>query len=103
MKLGIGLPQFGPMLTDAASIRRFATSAEELGYGSLWVGERHFVPLRPKSAFPGDDYSFYLERIGRNADPLTVVATAAAVTNRVRFNFSILNAPLHEPIALRVP
>jgi probable F420-dependent oxidoreductase len=100
MKLGISLPQFGPMLTDAASLRRFATRAEELGYGSLWTGDRLFVPLRPKSAYPGDDYSFYLERVGRNADPLTLVATAAAVTSHIRFNFSTLNAPLHEPVQL---
>jgi probable F420-dependent oxidoreductase len=100
MKLGIGLPHFGPMLTDAASLRRFAARAEELGYGSLWAGDRLFTPLRPKSAYPGDDYSFYLERVGRNADPLTVVATAAAVTSHIRFNFSTLNAPLHEPVQL---
>jgi probable F420-dependent oxidoreductase len=88
------------MLADAASVRRFAMRAEELGYGSLWAGDRLFVPLQPKSAYPGDDYSFYLERVGRNADPLTLVATAAAVTSHVRFNFSTLNAPLHEPVQL---
>ncbi|MFD2494330.1 TIGR03619 family F420-dependent LLM class oxidoreductase [Amycolatopsis jiangsuensis] len=98
--MGLALPQYGPALADARGLRKFASSSEEIGYDTLWCGDRLFTPVTPDTAYPGGDYRPYLERIARGAEPFTLVATAAAVTERVRFNFSTLNAPVHEPVQL---
>ena len=102
MRIGLGLPHYGPALVDASALRRFATRVEELGYDSLWGADRLFMPLELNTPYPGGDGQLesYRERVGRFADPLAVVASLAAVTSRIRFNFSTLNAPLYEPVQL---
>lgn len=102
MRLGLGLPQFGPAVGDAASLTRFAARAEQMGYDSLWTGDRLFVPAELKSPYPGTDAELreYLPVGSRNTDPFVLVAIAIAATTRMRFSFSTLNAPLREPIGL---
>lgn len=100
MKLGIAIPHYGPALSSAADLRRFAVEAERLGYVTLWCGDRLFLPTDLQGDYPGTDYPIYAERGNRFADPLTVVGTLAAVTSTVRFNFSTLNAPLYHPVIL---
>lgn len=100
MKLGIAVPHYGPALSSAADLRRFAVEAERLGYVTLWCGDRLFLPTDLQGDYPGTDYPVYAERANRFADPLTVVGTLAAVTSTIRFNFSTLNAPLYHPIIL---
>jgi alkanesulfonate monooxygenase SsuD/methylene tetrahydromethanopterin reductase-like flavin-dependent oxidoreductase (luciferase family) len=51
MRLGLCLPQFGPHC-HAARVSRFARTAEELGYGSLWVGDRVLAPIEPSNLYP---------------------------------------------------
>ncbi len=43
MKIGIALPQMGQEITPALLLR-MAQEAEQLGYASLWVGERLLRP-----------------------------------------------------------
>jgi alkanesulfonate monooxygenase SsuD/methylene tetrahydromethanopterin reductase-like flavin-dependent oxidoreductase (luciferase family) len=102
IRLGIGLPHYGPALGDANGLRRFSTLIEELGYDSLWGADRLFLPLDLRSPYPGDSSQAerWKGRAVRFADPLAVIASVAAVTSRVRFNFSTLNAPLYEPVHL---
>lgn len=102
MKLGLGLPQFGPAVSDAAGLTRFAARAEQMGYDSLWTGDRLFLPTELNSPYPGDAAQLreYFRIGARNTDPFVLVAIAAAATSRVRFSFSTLNAPLYEPIQL---
>lgn len=100
MKLGIAVPHYGPALSDAAGLRHFAREAERLGYGTLWCGDRLFLPTELRGDYPGGDYSLYAARSHRFADPLAVVAALASVTSTVRFNFSTLNAPQHHPVIL---
>jgi probable F420-dependent oxidoreductase len=101
MQVGLGIPHVGPALGDAAGLRRFAVGAEELGYASLWCGDRLFTPI-DAPPYPGNatQQDMWRGRMARFADPLTVVAALAGVTSRVRFNFSTLNAPLYEPVQL---
>ena len=52
MRFGIALPQFGPVVAPGL-IADFARQAEELGYESLWVGDRVLAPLKPSRPYPG--------------------------------------------------
>lgn len=88
---------------SAADLRRFVVDIEEMGYASLWAGDRLFTPLKVHSYPPGgndDFWAAYLETLGAFGDPFPVIAAAAAVTTRIRFNIGTLNAPLHQPIHL---
>jgi probable F420-dependent oxidoreductase len=100
MKLGIAVPHYGPALSDAGALRRFAIEAERLRYDTLWCGDRLFLPGELHGDYPGEDYPAYADRTHRFADPLVVVGALTSVTSNVRFNFSTLNAPLHHPVIL---
>lgn len=103
MKFGMALPQYGPALGSVRDLGRFVTRIEELGYDTLWAAERLVMPLQIHSDVPAGDedtWSEYLDAIGAFGDPFPLVAAAAAVTDRIRFNFGTLNAPLHQPVRL---
>lgn len=69
LKVGVNLPAFG--VDETAGVREHARHAEELGLESIWVGD-HLIPVRP-----------FL-------DSTMVLATAAAVTERVRIGFGVM-------------
>ena len=73
MRLGVALAQAG-CLADPASVRSAAAGAEQVGYSSIWVVDRVSDP-------------------DAVLDPITVLAYAAAVTDRVRLGTSVLVAP----------
>lgn len=103
MKLGMGLPQYGAAMGSAADLRRFVIRIEEIGYDTLWAGDRLFTPLRIHSYPPGGNDEFweaYRDTLSAFGDPFPVISAAAAVTSRIRFNIGTLNAPLHQPIHL---
>jgi probable F420-dependent oxidoreductase len=82
MRLGIGLPQ---VVTggraDADVIRQFAQRAEALGYEDLWLTDG---------------------ALGARAllEPVTLLAYAAACTQRIRLGISVLVLNQHNPIQL---
>jgi probable F420-dependent oxidoreductase len=100
VRFGITLPQFGPVAA-AGQIGDFARQAEDLGYESLWVGDRALAPLRPSQPYPG-----YTEEnplppaFGKFLDPLTTLITAAAATSTARLGSSTLNATFYHPLLL---
>jgi probable F420-dependent oxidoreductase len=78
-RFGIAIPQHfpdGPVEPEA--IRRFVTTAESLGFDSLWVGEEilHAPAL----------------------DPLSLLTFTAAHTSRVRLGTAVLVATLRSPV-----
>ncbi|MEV4894765.1 LLM class flavin-dependent oxidoreductase [Nonomuraea sp. NPDC055795] len=77
LKLGVTLPSFG--VDESAGVREHARHAEDLGLESIWVGD-HLIPVRP-----------YL-------DSTIVLATAAAVTERVKLGFGVMILALR-PVA----
>ncbi|MFI6291466.1 LLM class flavin-dependent oxidoreductase [Nonomuraea sp. NPDC050790] len=77
LKLGVTLPSFG--VDESAGVREHARHAEDLGLESIWVGD-HLIPVRP-----------FL-------DSTIVLATAAAVTERVRLGFGVMILALR-PVA----
>ncbi|WIV58820.1 TIGR03619 family F420-dependent LLM class oxidoreductase [Amycolatopsis nalaikhensis] len=100
-RLGLALPQYGP-LADPAAVARFATAAEDLGYESLWVGDRVLTPLAPSDLYPGGGTPEhpYPKEFETFADPFTTLATAAAVTRTARLGMSALTGPVYSPVLL---
>jgi alkanesulfonate monooxygenase SsuD/methylene tetrahydromethanopterin reductase-like flavin-dependent oxidoreductase (luciferase family) len=79
---GIALPQSAPVGVDvAASIRRFAGTAERLGFDGLWTRDR----IQGREPL---------------LEPLMTLSTAAATTRRVRLGVAVIIAPLRSPVEL---
>jgi probable F420-dependent oxidoreductase len=99
VKLGLGLPQRqGVDLRE--DITEVARTAEAVGYSSLWVYERLLFPVETEQGMygvPGLPWSRYYEEC---ADPLAVLAVAAAMTTSIRLGTSVLVAALHAPAQL---
>ena len=97
MEIGIALPHMGKE-TSPARIIEMAQEAEQLGYASLWVGERllrprHYVPYGyPPIPMPDYFKSIY--------DPLETLSYIAAKTERIKLGTSVINAFFHVPVVL---
>lgn len=97
MEIGIALPHMGTE-TSPARIIQMAQEAEQLGYASLWVGERllrprHYAPYGyPPIPMPDYFKSIY--------DPLETLSYIAAKTERIKLGTSVINAFFHVPVVL---
>ncbi|WP_326948662.1 TIGR03619 family F420-dependent LLM class oxidoreductase [Amycolatopsis sp. NBC_01307] len=92
MKLGITLPVVGPAVSGAAGLSAFCRELEDLGYDTLWIGDRLITPVDPDSS--------YLTRgpqMGRYLDPLLLLTVAATATSRMRLVTSTLSTFYYEP------
>ena len=100
-RLGLALPQYGA-LADPAAVARFATAAEDLGFASLWVGDRILTPLEPSDLYPGGGTPEhpYPREFETFTDPFTTLAAAAAVTRTARLGMSALTGPVYSPVLL---
>ncbi|EHB47669.1 putative F420-dependent oxidoreductase [Mycolicibacterium rhodesiae JS60] len=94
--LGFALPQFGE--SAHAELARFASTAEQLGAESLWVGDRLLAAVEPSVGYGGAD-TVPLD-FRTSLDPFTAVTVAAAVTTSARLGFSALVAPWYSPVPL---
>ncbi|MEU6347190.1 TIGR03619 family F420-dependent LLM class oxidoreductase [Streptomyces sp. NPDC046977] len=98
MRLGLTIPTFGPHST-ADVIAHVSRTAEEMGYDSLWTGDRVLSPEQPKDPYPGNNG--VMPRVFENCmDPAAALSFAAANTSRVRLGTSTLNALWQPPIML---
>ncbi|MER6141657.1 TIGR03619 family F420-dependent LLM class oxidoreductase [Streptomyces sparsogenes] len=98
MRIGFALPQFGALAHHPEDVVRFARQAEELGAASLWVGDRLLAPVRPTVGYAGTDTIPPEFRVA--LDPFALLATAAAVTERVQLGSNVINAPWYPPAVL---
>jgi probable F420-dependent oxidoreductase len=98
MRLGLTIPTFGPD-ADADGIARVSRSAEEMGYDSLWTGDRVLAPRSPSVPYPGTDPVMPRD-YENHMDPLVALTFAAAYTSRVRLGTSTLNALWLPPLML---
>ncbi|GAA4540076.1 TIGR03619 family F420-dependent LLM class oxidoreductase [Amycolatopsis samaneae] len=100
MKLGLALPQYGN-LAEPGSVARFASAAEELGFASLWVGDRVLTPKNPSDFYSGGTPDRpYPPEFTRFADPFLTLAAAAGATTTARLGTSTLVAPVYSPVLL---
>ncbi|MFD5246462.1 TIGR03619 family F420-dependent LLM class oxidoreductase [Amycolatopsis sp. NPDC058340] len=100
MRLGIALPQYGP-LASMDAVTGFAAAAEELGYESLWVGDRVLAPVSPSDFYPGGTPERpYPPEFVTFADPLILLTVAASVTNKVRLGTSTLTGTVYPAVVL---
>ncbi|EWM13249.1 TIGR03619 family F420-dependent LLM class oxidoreductase [Kutzneria sp. 744] len=98
-KYGLSLPQ-GSEADLSHDVTTVAREAERLGYDSLWVYERVLFPVKPNDGMYGVPGLAWSETYQFNAEPLTVLAAAAAVTQTVKLGTCLLVAPLHQPVRL---
>ncbi|MFE7750266.1 TIGR03619 family F420-dependent LLM class oxidoreductase [Streptomyces sp. NPDC057428] len=94
----MALPTFGP---DAGpeGISKVSRTAEEMGYDSLWSGDRVLAPVTPSVPYPSGDG--VMPRVYENhLDPLAALSFAAAHTSRVRLGTSTLNGLWQPPLML---
>lgn len=100
MLIGLALPQFG-RLADPAGIARFATTAEEMGFASLWTGDRVLTPVHPSDLYSGGTPEQpYPPEFTTFLDPMVVLTIAATATSSVRLGTSTLIGTLYPPVLL---
>src|SRR6267378_3862642 len=78
----IGSPTMAPPAQRFAETLAHIALADELGFGVVWVAEHHF------------------SNYGYSANPLLLIARAAATAKRVRFGQAVLVSPFWHPIRL---
>ena len=86
VKLGFALPIVGSAVSSAAGLSAFCRGLEDLGYDTLWVGDRLVTPVDMEQPYPT-----------RYLDPVLLWTVAAAATSRVRLNASTLSTFYYEP------
>lgn len=98
MRLGLALPTFGPDARPEGMLAVCRT-AEELGYDSLWTGDRVLAPSAPSTPYPSADGRMPRE-YENHMDPLVALTFAASHTTRVELGTSTLNGLWHPPLLL---
>ncbi|ORM35985.1 TIGR03619 family F420-dependent LLM class oxidoreductase [Williamsia sp. 1135] len=99
VEIGLTLPQLGEHV-DAAAIRSFATSAEELGFASLWVQEHLFYPEANESIYGGRHTTSVHPAYRSVLGATELMAFVAACTEKAMIGSSILVAGYHRPVEL---
>ena len=78
-----------------------AVAAEERGFDTLYVPEHSHIPVSRKAAHPGTgEATLPDDRYVRTLDPWVSLATAAAVTSRIRLATAVALPVQSDPITL---
>lgn len=99
MRLGFVIPIVGPAISSAVGLSAFCRGLEDLGYDTLWVGDRLITPVDMKATYPGSEQP-YPPQMTRYLDPVLLWTVAATATSRVRLNASTLSTFYYEPTHL---
>lgn len=97
--IGLSIPQLGAHV-DRAVVKDFCQSAEELGYGGLWVQEHLFFPHEVASAYAGHQGRSVPRQYQSVLAATETMAAVAAWTQRPVIGSSILVAGYHRPVEL---
>ena len=90
------MPQFGESAhLDVGELARFASTAEQLGADSLWVGDRLLAAVNPTVGYVGTDA--IPEQFRTNLDPFIALAVAATATTTAQLGCSVFVAPWYPP------
>ena len=93
MKIGFAVPVSGSWATTANMVE-LATTAEALGYSSLWTFQRLVSPVDEQGAF------VLAPQYRSVHDPLATLAFLAGRTSTIRLGVGVLNLPFYAPIVL---
>jgi alkanesulfonate monooxygenase SsuD/methylene tetrahydromethanopterin reductase-like flavin-dependent oxidoreductase (luciferase family) len=97
--LGFAVPQFGESgHLNVGELARFASTAEQLGADSLWVGDRLLAAVNPTVGYVGTDT--IPEQFRTILDPFIALTVAATATTAARLGSSLFVAPWHPPVQL---
>jgi len=99
MKIGIAVPNIGPVATPEA-VKTVAQQAEALGYHSLWTVERLLWPVNPRLPYPATPDGSLPEEYKYCLDPLDTLTFAAAHTSTIKLGTSVLDIPYYNPVLL---
>ncbi|MDQ0779816.1 alkanesulfonate monooxygenase SsuD/methylene tetrahydromethanopterin reductase-like flavin-dependent oxidoreductase (luciferase family) [Streptomyces aurantiacus] len=91
-KLGFALPIVGPAISSATGLSAFCRGLEDLGYDTLWVGDRLITSVDVDSSYLAKG-----PQMGRSLDPVLLWTVAATATSRVRLNASTLSTFYYSP------
>ncbi len=86
MRLGVNVPNFGPG-TDPDLLRRWALTAEGLGFDLLMISDHIAVTPDVAEQYPAPFY-----------EPFTTLAWLAGVTRRIRLGTTVLILPYRHPL-----
>ena len=93
------MPQFGKSARqDVGELARFASTAEQLGADSLWVGDRLLAAVDPTVGYAGKDT--IPEQFRTNLDPFIALTVAATATTKAQLGSSVFVAPWYPPVQL---
>ena len=93
---GIGI---GPTVS-AELVRTIATTAERLGFSTIWAPEHVVLLEEYASKYPYSSGKFPAPPDTPIADPFTTLAYAAACTSKIRLGTGICLVPEHNPLVL---
>ncbi|MCX5399877.1 TIGR03619 family F420-dependent LLM class oxidoreductase [Streptomyces sp. NBC_00102] len=99
MELGYALPTSGVLATPE-NISRIATTAERIGYDSLWTYERLLRPVDPVVPIGGGEPQPVPDMYTTVFEPLVTLSHVAALTERIKLGTSVIDALLHPPVVL---
>jgi probable F420-dependent oxidoreductase len=99
MKIGFFAVGIGATV-EPGPIRRVATTAERLGFATLWAPEHVVLMEQYASKYPYSDGRFPGPPDIPIADPFATLAYAAACTSTIRLGTGICLVPEHNPLVL---
>lgn len=91
MRFGIPVANFGSMASRDHMLA-IASTAEELGYNSLWVAERLLVPIPPNQPWSRRNPTAF--------EPLVTLSHLAAATTEIHLGTSVVILPVRNPVLL---
>jgi probable F420-dependent oxidoreductase len=99
MKVGFFSVGIGPT-TEPTLLRAVATTAERLGFATLWAPEHVVLMNQYASKYPYSSGEFPALPNIPIGDPFTTLAYAAACTTTIRLGTGICLVPEHNPLVL---
>jgi probable F420-dependent oxidoreductase len=100
MQIGYFSIGIGPPTVNPEWVRTVATTAERLGFASIWAPEHVVLLDQYTSKYPYSTGKFPAPPDTPIADPFTTLAYAAACTNKIRLGTGICLVPEHNPLVL---
>jgi probable F420-dependent oxidoreductase len=99
MKVGYFAVGIGPTVNPEL-VRVVATTAERLGFSTIWAPEHVVLLEEYASKYPYSSGKFPAPPDTPIADPFTTLAYAAACTSTIRLGTGICLVPEHNPLVL---